>query len=69
MSTPSGPLWTTSAVTADDFPLTIAINGYPITVTAISGASSPQTFTVSALAHAVTAGDAVTIYQNAVQAV
>lgn len=66
VATPSGPLWTQSSVTADDFPLTIAVNGIPVTVTAISGASSPQTFTVLPLAHGVSAGNAVTIYQNAV---
>jgi hypothetical protein len=35
--------WTT---TADDFPLTIAVQGIPVTVTAITGGTSPQTFTV-----------------------
>lgn len=43
VATPTGPLWTT---VADDFPFTISVQGIAITVTAISGTSSPQTFTV-----------------------
>lgn len=43
VATPSGPLWTTLA---DDFPLEIDLGGIQVTVTAIAGASSPQTFTV-----------------------
>ena len=31
---------------ADDFPLTVRVAGLPVTVTNITGASSPQTFTV-----------------------
>jgi len=38
----SGPLWTT---TADDFPLSVNVAGYQITVTSITG-TGPQTFTV-----------------------
>lgn len=45
VATPAGgALWTT---TADDFPLYIEVGGIKVTVTAISGASSPQTFTVT----------------------
>jgi hypothetical protein len=40
----SGPLWTTAAA---DFPLVVEVGGAQLTVTAISGSSSPQTFTVS----------------------
>lgn len=36
-------LWTT---VADDFPFQVKISGIPVTVTNITGASSPQTFTV-----------------------
>lgn len=46
VATPSGPLWTT---TADDYPLTLDVGGVPVVATACSGASSPQTFTVTAL--------------------
>lgn len=42
VATTSGPLWSTSG---DDF--TIVIGGEEMTVTAVSGASSPQTFTVT----------------------
>ena len=38
------PLWTTAAA---DFPFDIAINGERITVTNITGTTSPQTFTVT----------------------
>ena len=41
---PSGILWTTSA---GDFPLDVAIDGERMTVTNITGSSSPQTFTVT----------------------
>lgn len=44
VKTNSGPLWTTLA---DDFPFDINIDGERITVTNITGAASPQTFTVS----------------------
>ena len=43
-SNPATPLWTT---TAGDFPLDIAVDGERITVTNITGSSSPQTFTVT----------------------
>lgn len=38
------PLWTTAA---DDFPLVASIAGNPVTVTGISGATSPQTFVLA----------------------
>lgn len=44
VKTNSGPLWTT---TSDDFPFDINIDGEQITVTNITGTSSPQTFTVT----------------------
>jgi hypothetical protein len=44
VATSSGPLWTT---VAGDFPLTVKISGIRVTVTNITGASSPQTFTVT----------------------
>lgn len=43
VATLAGPLWSTDA---DDFPLTVNVGGLPVTVTNISGGSSPQTFTV-----------------------
>jgi hypothetical protein len=44
VTTTSGPLWTTSAA---DWPFDVRIAGEQITVTAVSGASNPQTFTVT----------------------
>jgi hypothetical protein len=46
VATASGPLWTRTSQQPDDFPLTVSIQGIEVTVTAISGSSSPQTFTV-----------------------
>lgn len=48
VKTNTGPLWVTSAADADSFPFDIDLGGLKATVTAISGASSPQTFTLSA---------------------
>lgn len=45
--TVTGPLWTTSA---SYFPMNVEVGGEVITLSAISGASSPQTFTISARA-------------------
>jgi hypothetical protein len=44
VTTNSGPLWTTAA---GEMPFTIRCGGEVMTVTAIAGASSPQTFTVT----------------------
>lgn len=60
VSTPSGPLWTTSA---DDFPFVIEVGGVTATVTNISGASSPQTFTVTGLEYNKSAGAEVTLHR------
>ncbi len=43
VSITQGPVWTSDA---DDLPFAVAIGGERMTVTAVSGASSPQTFTV-----------------------
>lgn len=66
--TPSdGALWTTS-----DTPFDIRVGGERMTVTAVSGAASPQTFTVTRSVNGVTkpqaAGTAVTLNQPAVVA-
>lgn len=63
VATPSGPLWTTAA---DDFPLDVEVAGQQVTVTAISGGSSPQTFTVAPLARAISSGAAVALWRPAV---
>jgi hypothetical protein len=44
----AGPLWITTAGQAAMFPLDVRAGGVRLTVTGISGASSPQTFTIDA---------------------
>jgi hypothetical protein len=44
ITTTAGPLWSTSAA---DYPVDINVNGQRVTVSACSGASNPQTLTVS----------------------
>jgi len=44
VATPSGPLWTTAG---GDFPMSITVGQLAVSVTGISGGSSPQTFTLS----------------------
>jgi hypothetical protein len=51
VATTYGPLWTTSAA---DWPFDIRISGEQITVTAVSGSSSPQTLTVTRGVNGVT---------------
>jgi hypothetical protein len=62
----SADLWTTDST---QFPFTVVVDGETWTVTAISGASSPQTFTVTRSANTVvkthTAGAAVHLYHAA----
>lgn len=48
-----GPLWVTSATFPQEFPFTVRVGGEDMTVTAISGTSSPQTFTVTRSANGV----------------
>ena len=59
------PLWTTAG---GDFPFDVLMSGERITVTAISGASSPQTFTVTrsvnGVAKAQSAGTAVALFSK-----
>lgn len=53
------PLWTTSS---SDMPIKLDVGGLPVTASAISGSSSPQTFTVSALPKAFAAGTPVKLW-------
>lgn len=55
----AGPLWTTEA---DDFPFDVSAAGVRVTVTAITGGSSPQTFTVDPVASALPAGGPVALW-------
>lgn len=59
VATTSGPLWTT---TAYNFPFDIEVGGIVVTVTAVSGASSPQTFTVTGVVKALASGLDVKLY-------
>lgn len=47
VATTAGPLWTTTATRPSDFPFDVTVGGEEMTVTAISGTTSPQTFTVT----------------------
>lgn len=47
VETTSGPLWITTASRPSDFPFDVRIAGEVVTVTGITGTSSPQTFTVT----------------------
>lgn len=64
VSTPSGPLWTTDGA---EVPFDIMVGGERMTVTAIAGASSPQTFTVTrsvnGIVKAQPAGSTVELFQ------
>jgi len=67
VATPAGPLWTHA-----DGDFDIAVGGERMTVTAVSGATSPQTFTVTRSVNAVVkthaSGAAVELAQPAVYA-
>jgi hypothetical protein len=43
----AGPLWITTASNPGDFPFDVLVGGERMTVTGITGAASPQTFTVT----------------------
>jgi len=48
VSVPSGSaVWTNSAASPTDFPFDVIVGGERMTVTAITGTASPQTFTVT----------------------
>jgi hypothetical protein len=63
------PVWTTSA---SDFPFDVLMGGEQITVTGITGAASPQTFTVTRSVNGIvkthTAGEAVTLARRPILA-
>lgn len=47
VTTTSGPVWVDTAAHASEFPFDITMGGEVITVTAVTGTTSPQTFTVT----------------------
>lgn len=65
VATAGGTLWVTTATHPAEFPFDVLIGGERCTVTAISGVSSPQTFTVTRSVNAVvkawTAGTKVSL--------
>lgn len=67
---PSGVIWTTAA---GDFPFDVLLGGEQVTVTNITGSSSPQTFTitrsVNGVVKAQTAGTAIVMAHPAIAAV
>lgn len=56
VATTTGPIWTTDGA---DLPFDILVGSARVTVTAISGSASPQTFTVAATPRALAGGDPV----------
>jgi hypothetical protein len=47
VATTSGPVWVDTAAHASEFPFDVVVGGEVMTVTAVTGTSSPQTFTVT----------------------
>lgn len=74
VATTTGPLWGVTGDANMHFPLDVGIGGERIRVTAISGASSPQTFTVTRNVNSLptpkshAAGAPVSLWQPAVRA-
>lgn len=70
VTTTLGPRWTT---VAGDMPFTVIIGGETMTVTAVAGASSPQTFTVvrstNGVVKAHPSGEAVHVYPLATRSI
>jgi hypothetical protein len=68
----AGPLWVTTASNPGEFPFDVLVGGERMTVTAISGGSSPQTFTVTRSVNGVvkaqTSGTVVRLFQPTVVA-
>lgn len=60
VATPSGPLWSTAA---DDYPFYVGVGDIRARVTAVSGASSPQTFTIDPMPLTRSANSPVEIWR------
>lgn len=70
VATTAGPLWTTNPA---DMPMDIEVSGVRLRVTAVTGASSPQTFTVQAapvngVAKVIPVGSPVTVHNPLIAA-
>lgn len=70
VATSTGPVWMDSATYSSDFPFHIRVAGVVLNVTAISGTTSPQTFTVSTtvvngVAKTIPSGSAVEVENKA----
>ncbi|MFD8685376.1 hypothetical protein [Streptomyces sp. NPDC059651] len=67
VATTAGPVWVRTAAHPAEFPFDVSLGGEQVTVTAISGATSPQTFTVvrsvNGIVKAQTAGADVRLTQ------
>lgn len=63
VETYTGPVWTQDA---DDFPFDLAVGGIKATVTAVSGTTSPQTFTIQPLTVARLSGAPVEVWSQPV---
>lgn len=68
VATPLGGLWSTTAVKPGNFPLDVMVAGERMTVTAVTGTSSPQTFTVTRSVNGVVkvhlAGETVQVFDT-----
>jgi hypothetical protein len=65
VATPSGPLWVRTSQRPNEFPFDIEVGGIKVTVTACTGSTSPQTFTVtgSTVTKALTSGSTVALWR------
>jgi hypothetical protein len=67
VATSSGPVWVDSAAYASEFPFNVTVGGEVMSVTAITGTTSPQTFTVTRSVNGVVknqlAGESVSLTQ------
>lgn len=66
VATTDDKLWTTTATFPSDFPMSVYIDGIQVTVTGISGTSSPQTFTVTGVTKTLKTGKAVKLWNPGV---
>lgn len=68
VATTSGPLWITTATLPAQFPFDLNVGGWKVTVTAIAGTTSPQTFTVNPVPGAIPINAVVKLWKPGVLA-